>query len=242
LAEKKPMEGQDKFYQRIRNEGICWNYKKVRRVYCLLGLNKKKRTRKRIPMRVKEPLIQPLRSNQAWSMDFMHDVLDNKRKFRTLNIIDDYNREALAIDVQYSITSKQVINVLEELLHEREKPEWIRVDNGPEFISTVLTDWCYAKGIRLVFIQPGKPSQNGFIERFNRTFRQDILDAYIFQDLSQVRILAEEWMDEYNHQRPHEALRGMTPVEFRLKNNLLHKGEASFPLVKTITMKENSLI
>lgn len=97
------MEGQDKFYQRIRNEGICWNYKRVRRVYCLLGLNKKKRTKKRIPMRVKEPLIQPLRANQAWSMDFMHDVLENKRKFRTRNIIDDYNREALAIDAQYSL-------------------------------------------------------------------------------------------------------------------------------------------
>lgn len=193
-------------------------------------------------MRVKEPLIQPLRANQAWSMDFMHDVLENKRKFRTLNIIDDYNREALAIDAQYSITSKQVITVLDELLHEREKPEWIRVDNGPEFISSVLNDWCYAKGIRLLFIQPGKPSQNGFIERFNRTFRQDILDAYVFQDLSQVRILAEEWMDEYNHQRPHEALRGMTPVQFRLKNNALHNGEAGFPVVKTITIKENSLI
>jgi putative transposase len=104
LAEKKPMEGQDKFYQRIRSEGLKWNYKRVRRVYKLLGLNKRKRTRKRIPKRVKEPLIQPTMMNHTWSMDFMHDSLENKRKFRTLNIIDDHNRECLAIEAHLSIS------------------------------------------------------------------------------------------------------------------------------------------
>jgi putative transposase len=241
LAEKKPMEGQDKFYQRIRNEGLVWNYKRVRRVYKLLGLNKRNKTRKRIPKRVKEPLLQPQRINQVWSMDFMHDALESKRKFRTLNIIDDYNREALAIEVQLGISSILVTNVLNDLIREKGKPGWIRVDNGPEFISSTLNDWCHSHGIKLQFIQPGKPSQNGFIERFNRTFRQDVLDAYIFEDLSQVRILTEEWIDDYNHTRPHESLGGMTPVQFKLKNQL-HNGEASFPIVKqNVLINENNL-
>ena len=241
LAEKKPMEGQDKFYQRIRLEGLNWNYKRVRRVYKLLGLNKRNKTRKRIPKRVKEPLLQPIKVNQMWSMDFMHDTLENKRKFRTLNVIDDYNREALAIDVQLGINSVHVTKVLADLIHQRGKPEWIRVDNGPEFISSMLNDWCLAHGIKLQFIQPGKPSQNGFIERFNRTFRQDVLDAYIFEDLSQVRILKEDWMDDYNNSRPHESLGGMTPVQFRLKKQL-NNAEASFSVVKQNSIiNENSL-
>jgi putative transposase len=242
LAEKKPMEGQDKFYQRIRNEGLQWNYKRVRRVYKLLGLNKRTKTRKRLPKRVKEPLIQPLTTNQMWSMDFMHDTLENGRKFRTLNIIDDYNREVLAIEVQLGISSRIVTEVLTQLLRERGKPEWIRVDNGPEFISSTLNDWCHSHGVKLQFIQPGKPSQNGFIERFNRTYRQDILDAYIFEDLSQVRVLTEEWIEEYNHTRPHDSLGGMTPIQFRLKNEPLQQGEASFPLLKEqILLNENNL-
>jgi putative transposase len=242
LAEKKPMEGQDKFCQRIRNEGLQWNYKRVRRVYKLLGLNKRNKTRKRLPKRVKEPLIQPQKINQVWSMDFMHDTLENGRKFRTLNIIDDYNREVLAIEIQFGISSRIVTNILTELLRERGKPEWIRVDNGPEFISSTLNDWCHQHGVKLQFIQPGKPSQNGFIERFNRTYRQYILDAYIFEDLSQVRILTEEWMEEYNHSRPHESLGGMAPIQFRIKNEQLQQGEASFPLLKEqILLNENNL-
>jgi putative transposase len=240
LAEKKPMEGQDKFYDRIRSEGLIWNYKRVRRVYCLLGLNKKNKTKKRIPKRIKEPLIQPMKVNQMWSMDFMHDVLENGRKFRTLNIIDDYNREALAVEAQFSFTSNMVTNVLNHLIKEKGKPKWIRVDNGPEFIASVLGDWCFANGIKLLFIQPGKPTQNGFIERFNRTFRQDVLDAYIFENISQVRILAEEWMDEYNQTRPHEALGGMTPVQFKIKNGQIHHGEASFSMVNdNLLINEN---
>ncbi len=225
------MEGQDKFYQRIRNEGIVWNYKRVRRVYKILGLNKRNKTRKRLPKRVKEPLIQPQRINEMWSMDFMHDTLENGRKFRTLNIIDDYNREVLTIEIQLGISSRIVTEVLTELLRERGRPEWIRVDNGPEFISSTLNDWCHSHGIKLQFIQPGKPSQNGFIERFNRTYRQDILDAYIFEDLGQVRVLTEEWIEEYNHSRPHESLGGIAPIQFRLKNQL-QNGEASFPVLK----------
>ena len=242
LAERKPMEGQDKFYQRIRNEGLRWNYKRVRRVYKLLGLNKRKRTRKRIPKRIKEPLVQPMMMNQTWSMDFMHDALESGRKFRTLNIIDDHNRECLAIEAQLSISSHLVIRVLDRLVAERGKPQWIRVDNGPEFISSMLGDWCHSKGIKLQFIQPGKPSQNGYIERFNRTFRQDVLDAYLFEGLNQVRILSEEWMDDYNCSRPHEALGGLSPIQFKLKNQNAQRGEASFPALEQQTIINENVL
>ena len=164
-------------------------------------------------------------------MDFMYDVLKTGRKFRTLNIIDDYNREALAIEAKFSFTSHMVTTLLNNLIKEKGKPERIRVDNGPEFIAAILGDWCFANGIKLLFIQRRKATQNGFIERFNRTFRQDVLDSYIFENISQVRILAEEWKDEYNQTRPHEALGGMTPIQFKIKNGQIHQGEASFSLV-----------
>lgn len=221
LAEQRPMEGQDKLYQRIRNEGLPWNHKRVRRVYLLLGLARKRKSRKRAPKRVREPLLQPEGANHMWSMDFMHDSLENKRKFRTLNIIDDYNREVLAIDIQLGINSNHVTRVLGQVIREKGKPQWIRVDNGPEFISSTLGEWCHAHGIKLRFIQPGKPSQNGFIERLNRTYRQDVLDAYLFEDLNQVRVLTEEWIEDYKHMRPHESLNGMSPIQFKTKKDIL---------------------
>ena len=203
------------FYKRIRNQGIIWNHKRIERVYKLLGMNKKKR--KRIPSRIKEPLVLPERPNDTWSMDFMHDTLMNGRKFRVLNIIDDYNREALRIEAFYSIGSNLVVKILDRLVFERTAPKAIRVDNGPEFISSALTEWCMDKGIRLIYIQPGKPTQNSFVERFNRSFRGDVLDANLFETLAQARVAIDEFMDDYNHERPHESLGDLSPVNYRLK-------------------------
>jgi putative transposase len=214
LAEQKPREGQDKFYDRIRAEGLIWNYKRVRRVYLMLGLNQRRRIRRRVPARVKQPLVQPQAINSVWSMDFMSDSLQTKRKFRTLNIMDDFNRKAISVEADFSFPSQSVVEALKRAIHENGKPDKIRVDNGPEFISSTLADWCKEQNIHLQYIQPGKPMQNGFIERFNRTFRQDVLDAYLFEDIMQVRLLAEEWMNDYNNKRPHESLGGITPNEF----------------------------
>jgi putative transposase len=214
LAEQKPREGQDKFYDRIRSEGLIWNYKRVRRVYLMLGLNHRRRIKRRVPARVKQPLIQPQKINSTWSMDFMSDSLQTKRKFRTLNIMDDYNRMAISIEADFSFPSLSVVEALKRAIHENGKPEKIRVDNGPEFISSTLSDWCRQNNITLQYTQPGKPMQNGYIERFNRTFRQDVLDAYLFDDIMQVRLLAEEWMKDYNTKRPHESLGGISPKEF----------------------------
>ncbi len=218
LADKKPMEGQDKFYERIRSEGIKWNHKRVRRVYRMLGMNKKKRTRKRLPMRVKQALEVPKAPNQTWSMDFMSDTLMNGRRFRVLNIIDDYNREALKIESYFSITSTRVISIIERLVLENRKPRVIRVDNGPEFIAEVLRQWCIDHDITLQFIQPGKPMQNGYVERFNRSYRQDVLDANLFANLSQVQELSDEFMEDYNLFRPHESLGNLSPVAYKLKH------------------------
>ena len=212
------MEGQDKFYKRIRREGITWNHKRVSRVYRLLGLHKKKQTRKRIPARLKQPLVVPSAPDHTWSMDFMADRLTNGRRFRVLNIIDDYNREILRIEPYFSITSERVIRILERVVLENRKPLAIRVDNGPEFIAEVLTKWCYDNSIDLQFIQPGKPMQNGFIERFNRSYRQDVLDANQFSSLFEVRMLSDEFEQDYNFHRPHESLGDLSPVEYRLKH------------------------
>jgi putative transposase len=215
LSEKKPMEGQDKFYNRIRNEGIKWNHKRVSRVYRLMGLNKRRRTRKRIPARVKLPLFSPSVPNETWSMDFMQDRLVNGRKFRILNIIDDFNREALRIEPYFSITSERVIKVLERLVLEKGTPKTIRVDNGPEFIALALDEWCRNQKITLQFIQPGRPMQNGFIERFNRSYRQDVLDANLFSNLTEVKILSDEFEEDYNEHRPHESLGNLSPIQYK---------------------------
>jgi putative transposase len=217
LCEKKPREGQDKLYSRIRNEGIKWNHKRIARVYKIMGLNKRKRGRKRLPARVKAPLVIPMQPNDTWSMDFMHDTLMNGRKFRVLNVIDDFNREALAIEPHYSIGSKLVCGILDREVKERGTPRAIRVDNGPEFIASALTEWCLERGIQLIYIQPGKPMQNGYIERFNRSFREDVLDANLFESLAQARMLCQEFMDDYNSERPHESLGNLSPINYRIK-------------------------
>ncbi len=147
-------------------------------------------------------------------MDFMSDSLVDGRRFRLLNVMDDYNRESLAIEVDTSLTTLRVIRVLERLVENRGTPESIRMDNGPEFISEKLKVWCEERGIRLLFIQPGKPVQNAFIERKNGSMRKELLDAYLFFTLDEVRMLAEEWRLDYNHERPHAALGFVPPAEY----------------------------
>ena len=156
-------------YHHLRNMGHTWNHKRVYRVYLALDMNIRRKHKKRLPARVQEPLVLPIGPNITWSMDFMHDTLLNGRKIRTLNIIDDYNREVLNITIDTSLNSKRVIRELEQLVSWRGIPDRIRMDNGPEFISERLSEWCNhpERNIDLKFIQKGKPSQNGYIERFN---------------------------------------------------------------------------
>lgn len=146
----------------------------------------------------------------------MSDSLTCGRRFRTLNIIDDHNREALNIEIDTSLPTRRVIRSLRQVIEERGKPDRIRVDNGPEYTSKELVEWCSKMGIELLFIQPGRPMQNGYIERFNGTYRRDILDAYMFNDLDEVRELTWKWMEEYNNYRPHDSLKGLSPREYMI--------------------------
>jgi len=161
-----------------------------------------------------QALAVPGRANQTWSLDFMSDALANGRAFRTLNVIDDFNREALWIEVDTSLPAERVVRVLEQLLEWRGQPTRIRMDNGPELISHRLESWAKDHQIEPLHIQPGKPAQNAYIERFNRTYREEVLDAYLFDNLKEVRLITERWLEDYNTIRPHEALQGLPPRQF----------------------------
>lgn len=215
LAEQLPTRGFDEYYERIRKQGFKWNRKRVLRVYRNMKLGLRRKRKKRLPSRVKEPLIRPEELNQTWSMDFMSDALKDGRRVRIFNVIDDCNRESLAIECGVGFPAERVIRVLTQLEEEIGLPKKIRVDNGPEFISHAFQNWCKSKSITIQFIQPGKPMQNSFIERFNRFFREDILDAYWFEGLDQLRILAEQWKQDYNYNHPHKSLGRKAPCEYK---------------------------
>lgn len=225
LAEEHYRWGFWMMFYALRNEGKLWNHKKVYRIYTEMNLNLRSKRKKRLPLRSKESLLQPLHPNLHWSMDFMQDSLSDGKKFRTLNIIDDFNREALVIVPSKSITANRLIVELNQLIEWRGKPERIRVDNGPEFIAQVLEKWSVENGIKLVFIQPGKPAQNGYIERFNRTFRSEILSMNLFQSLEEVQQKTNNWIYMYNHKRPHCSLGKMSPRAFLLKYGKLDEQE-----------------
>ena len=162
----------------LRKQGNVWNRKKVYRIYCEMELNIRVKPKKRLPAREPRPLVQPETVNACWSLDFMSDSLDNGCSFRTLNVLDDFNREALWIEIDTSLPATRVTRVLDIIASERGYPAQVRVDNGPEFISHHMAGWARRHAVRIHFIQPGKPAQNGFVERFNRTYREDVLDAY----------------------------------------------------------------
>lgn len=203
-----------KIYRRLRREGHAWNHKKVYRVYKELHMEKRAKIKKRLPQRVKNPLEAPMKPCHTWSMDFVSDKLDNGRTFRVLNIIDDCTREAVAMEISMSMPAARVIKTLEKVMFIIGKPRRIRTDNGPEFISKELAHWCEGNGVEHIFTQPGCPTQNSYVERFNGSYRRGVLDAYIFASLSDVREQTEAWMIDYNEERPHEALGGMTPKEY----------------------------
>jgi putative transposase len=221
IANKHPSYGFKKMRYIIRNEAYPWNHKKIYRVYKLLNLNIQRKRKRRLPKREKQALSIPKGINEVWSMDFMSDALYNGRRFRTLNLIDDYNREVLWIDIAISIGAQHMVDILNWIIKERGKPRSIRVDNGPEFISSTFSNWCHKHRIAILYIQPGKPTQNAFIERFNRSYRTEILDAYVFNNLNQVRELTNEWIDGYNNIRPHESLGNLSPFNYTKNNNQL---------------------
>jgi putative transposase len=196
----------------LRNvKGFGWNHKRVYRIYRELELNLRIKPKKRLKREAPEPLAVPTAPNQVWSMDFMADQLQNGRPFRLFNVIDDFNREGLGIDVDFSLPSERVIRALDQIIEWRGKPDAIRCDNGPEYISGTIQRWAEKRGITLSYIQPGKPAQNAYIERFNRTVRYDWLAQCLFDTIEAVQELATRWLWTYNHERPNMGLGGITP-------------------------------
>lgn len=214
VVAKHPTIGFWQCHHRFRNRGERWNHKRVRRVYREMNLNIRRKPKKRLPDRVKQPLTVPTAPNQVWSLDFMSDALVDGRKFRLLNVIDDFNRESLAIEADSSLPTLRVIRVLERLVKQRGKPANIRTDNGPEFISHKLEQWCRTHEITLQFIQPGRPMQNAYIERKNGSIRRELLNAYLFYSLNEVRVMCEEWREDYNTERPHKSLHYLSPLRY----------------------------
>ena len=205
-------------YLYLRNvKGFQWNHKRIYRIYRELELNLRIKPRKRLVRDKPEPLSVPQAINEVWSMDFMHDQLEDGRSFRLFNVIDDFNREALGIEIDFSLPAERVIRALRQIIAWRGKPQVIRCDNGPEFIAHALAQWAQSKGIALNHIQPGKPTQNAYVERFNKTYRTEVLDCYVFDSLHEVRQMTEDWLHRYNHHRPHESLGRIPPVEYRVK-------------------------
>ena len=211
-AERYPWYGFNKLFQILRRQGNPRNHKRVHRIYCLLKLKGKQR----LPVRNPSPRVTPEALNQSGPTDFMHDAWVCGIRFRTFNVVDAFNREALAIEIDLNIPAQLVVGVLDRLVVNRGYPLKLRMDNGPELISLTLAQWAEEHGVALEFIKPGKPTQNAFIERFNRTWRTEILDFYLFRTLNEAREITERWLVEYNSERPHESLNNLTSEEYWL--------------------------
>ncbi|WP_421533483.1 DDE-type integrase/transposase/recombinase [Morganella morganii] len=171
----------------MRRQGYSWNHKRIHRIYCLLKLNFRRKGKQRLSVRNPSPLATPEALNQSWSVDFMNDALVCGRRFRTFNVVDDFNREALSIEIDLNLPALRVVRVLDKIAANRGYPAMLRMDNGPEFISLALAKWAEKYAVKLEFIQQGKPTQNSFIERFNHTYRTEILDFYLLRTLNEVQ-------------------------------------------------------
>ena len=201
-------------YLYLRNvKGYRWNHKRVYRIYKALELNLRIKPKKRLCREKPETLSVPEEINEVWSLDFMHDQLTDRRPFRLLNLIDDFNREALGIEADFSLPAERLIRALEQIISWRGKPKVIQCDNGAENISDVVQTWASKHGIRIEYIQPCQPQQNAYIERFNRTVRYDWLAQQLFDTIGDVQDQATRWMWHYNHERPNMALGGITPTQ-----------------------------
>jgi putative transposase len=204
-------------------KGHGWNHKRVYRIYCELELNMRIKPKKRLKREKPEELAVPEQPNTVWSMDFMADRLEDMRGFRLLNVVDDFNREGLGIEADFSLPATRVTRALDRIIEWRGKPLAIRVDNGPEYISAQLLEWAETRGIAIQHIQPGKPQQNAYIERYNRTVRHEWLDQYMFATIKEVQDYATQWLWTYNNDRPNMALGGITPAQklnMKLKQQL----------------------
>ena len=197
----------------LKKDKFVVNKKRTYRIYREEGLQVRTKARKKL-QRPRMPMEVPNQVNQRWSMDFVADQLSNGRRFRVLNVVDDYNREMVGQLVSISISGRQVARFLDDLILERQRPKTIICDNGTEFTSKAMFFWSQETGVKLGFIQPGKPTQNAFVESLNGKFRKECLNAHWFRSLDAARDIIDQWRHHYNHERPHSSLNYLSPVEF----------------------------
>lgn len=215
VVEGRPTRGFWKCRKVLKRRGYPWNHKRIYRVYKEMNLHRQRAAKRRLPKRVRAPLYVPPQPDTVWSADFMSDALTDGRRFRTFNIVDDFNREAVHIEVDTSLTAHRLVRIFQQVQGERGLPHVLRTDNGPEFLGAPFTAWAKTVGMAIQYIQPGRPNQNAYVERFNRTYREEVLDQYLFASLADVREATHWWRIEYNEERPHDALGDRTPREAR---------------------------
>jgi len=216
FARNHPRMGWRKAHTVVRREGWCVNHKKLRRLWKEEGLRRPppKKSKKRRPGGLDGTLLTATHRNHVWGLDFEFDETADLRMLKLLNIVDEHTREGLAMDVDRSITADKVVACLERLIAERGVPGFIRMDNGPEMIAWVLRDWCRLRGLGIIYIEPGSPWQNPWVESFNGRVRDELLNITEFGSLTEARVLIEDWRNEYNTWRPHSSLGGLTPIEY----------------------------
>jgi putative transposase len=213
LAEKYPKYGCPTLHDMLRTAGHVENHKRTYRIYCEEGLQVRTKRRKKL-FRPRVPMIVPSVPNERWSVDFVSDQLANGRRFRVFNVVDDFSREIILQVVDFSISGARLARELDQLAERRQLPERIVMDNGPELTSKAMFFWSQRTGVTLHFIQPGKPTQNAFVESFNGKFREYCLNLNWFASLEDARSTIEDWRHHYNHERPHRSLGKKPPAVF----------------------------
>lgn len=207
-------KGREKVIRLIQREYPEIGSYRIRRVYEKYGFSLQLKLKRRIQNNPANPIEIPLQANTEWAMDFMSDALSDGRRIRTLNVIDHFNRKCTGLKVQFNFPARMVIAELEKMIEKYGKPKGIRTDNGPEFRSKIFRKWMFKNKIEHIRIQNGKPQQNAIIERFNRSYREDVLDAEIFSSIDQAQEITDFWVNDYNSNRPHQSLNFKTPDEY----------------------------
>ena len=213
LAQERRRFGYRRIHALLRRDGVEANHKRIYRLYKEANLAVKRRKRRRGVAVHREPLSLPSRRNEVWSMDFVMDSLSNGRRLKVLTIVDDCTKEAIDLVVDFGISGHYVTRILSQAARFRGYPAAIRTDQGPEFTGRALDEWAYRNGVQMKLIQPGKPTQNAYIESFNGKFRDECLNEHWFQSLAHARAIIQAWRQDYNEQRPHSMVGYQTPAE-----------------------------
>ena len=232
LASERPRFGFPRIQVLLVREGLVFNHKRVHRIYCdeRLQIRGRKRRRKGAGAAPREAMPLPDRPHKRWSMDFTKDSLADGRAFRTLNVVDDYSRKCVAIEVDLSLPGARVIRVLDQAAARHGWPDAIVVDNGSEFTCKVMDQWAWERGVKLHFIDPGKPVQNAFIESFNGKFRDECLSMTWFRSLAHAQQVIASWREDYNDVRPHKSLGWQTPTEYEQRASCSPERPSGLPI------------